>query len=113
MNKSIPAVAAAAVATALAGCAAFVARPDPQREAQQIIQASFVARGQAQLDRLQQDDANRACSQAQGQPLPDARRAAATDGRPPRPVVVPDLRGVCQDGQPPVRDGSYRVPPVW
>ena len=76
MNKSIPAVTVVAAVAALAGCAAFVARPDPEREAQQIIQASFVARGQAQLDRLQQDDVNRECSQAQGRPLPDARRAA-------------------------------------
>jgi sulfur-oxidizing protein SoxX len=77
MNKWTLVAVGAALAT-LAGCAAVVATPDAdhERAAQQIIRTSFQARGQAQLDRLQQDDVNRECSQAQGAALPDDRRAA-------------------------------------
>lgn len=77
MNKWMVMAAAAALAT-LAGCGSMVAmsEADEQRAAQRIIETSFQARGQAQLDRLQQDDVNRECSQAQGAPLPEDRRAA-------------------------------------
>lgn len=66
------------VAAVLAGCATGGAVPDAEadRAAQQIIQVSFQPRGQAQLDRLKQDEANRACSQAEGASLPEAARTA-------------------------------------
>lgn len=77
-NRTTLALLAAGVAAALSGCATGGGAPGPDadRAAQQIIQASFQPRGQAQLDRLQQDAANRACSQAEGASLPEATRAA-------------------------------------
>jgi sulfur-oxidizing protein SoxX len=74
--KRTHSTATATLVVAVAGCAAIAGSPDPQRAAQEVIQASFRAQGQAHLDRLLQDDANRECSQSNGAPLPEATRTA-------------------------------------
>lgn len=72
------------VALALTGCtspATTPAAPAPSaetldREALAMIRGSFRDEGIAKTDRLEQDDANAACSAAQGQPLSDAQAEA-------------------------------------
>jgi sulfur-oxidizing protein SoxX len=61
---------------AVAGCASYVA-PTPQ-ESTQAIKRSFAARGPAQLDRLEQNEVQAVCSQAQlsGKDVPKAEREA-------------------------------------
>lgn len=54
----------------LAGCSSVPDPTDPGRLAAQIIQSSFRAQGNAQLDRLDQDDLQKACST--DQPIPEA-----------------------------------------
>jgi|SRR5688572_11735721 len=65
MKNNIPAIAAAALL--LAGCAAMVS--DEQRSAQAlaVMKSSFKERGQAKLDRLNQDEMQRQCSQYFGE----------------------------------------------
>jgi len=46
----------------------------PRRK--QMMKASFRTQGIATVDRLQQDEADAACSKAQGAPLPEATRTA-------------------------------------
>ena len=64
---------AAAVALAIAGCAAM--RPGPsdaeaRAKAADMMKASFKERGQAKLDRLVQDETQALCSQYAGKELP-------------------------------------------
>ena len=64
---------AAAVALAIAGCAAM--RPGPsdaeaRAKAADMMKASFKERGQAKLDRLVQDETQALCSQYAGKALP-------------------------------------------
>lgn len=59
----------AAFALGLAGCASTPPVSDAEFAA--MMQASFRDQGIAKADRLAQDAANAACSQAQGRPLPD------------------------------------------
>jgi sulfur-oxidizing protein SoxX len=63
---------------ALAGCAALAPTPTPDYDAlmAQMLATSFRGQGIAGIDRLRQDAANAACSQAQGAPLPAALRAS-------------------------------------
>ncbi len=61
--------AAAAAAALLAGCA--TPAPDVSAEFPKMMQASFRDQGIAKVDRLQQDEANAACSRAEGKPLAD------------------------------------------
>jgi sulfur-oxidizing protein SoxX len=60
-------------ALVLASCSSSPSGTDYDKIAAQVTQSSFQAKGQAGLDRLQQDDANRLCSAADvaGQPLDD------------------------------------------
>jgi len=61
-----------ALAILLAGCAATVpSGPDLDKLTLQIVKASFRGEGQAKVDRLVQDDANRECSAADvaGKPI--------------------------------------------
>jgi sulfur-oxidizing protein SoxX len=69
--KNTKIVAAAAIALAVAGCAATALRPEGVSDAEvsKVLHESFEARGQATLDRLDQDEVQRACSEAQGKPL--------------------------------------------
>lgn len=60
-------------ALVLAACSSSPTSADLDQIALQVTQSSFQANGQAGMDRLQQDDANRLCSAADvaGQPLDD------------------------------------------
>jgi sulfur-oxidizing protein SoxX len=59
------------LALALAGCAALPSGPELDKLTADIARASFRDQGQAKVDRLVQDDANRECSAADvaGQPI--------------------------------------------
>jgi sulfur-oxidizing protein SoxX len=60
-------VAAAIVA---GGCAMAPSDAETAAKAAAVLKASFVERGQASLDRLDQDETQRTCSEAAGKPLP-------------------------------------------
>jgi L-cysteine S-thiosulfotransferase len=61
---------------ALAGCAGMAAKPDYDALTQAMMKASFRDQGIATVDRLAQDASNAACSQAEGQALPEASAKA-------------------------------------
>jgi sulfur-oxidizing protein SoxX len=65
-------ILALAVAGALAAACAGMKVSDEQRSQQTVamLKASFKERGQAKLDRLDQDDMQRLCSQYEGKPMP-------------------------------------------
>jgi L-cysteine S-thiosulfotransferase len=64
-------------ATALvAGCASIAPAPDYNALVAQMMTASFRDEGIAKVDRLQQDEANAACSRAQDGALPEATASA-------------------------------------
>ena len=67
-NAAIAGVAAAI----LFGCAGAPADPEVSDRAAAMMKASFKARGQATLARLDQDETQRLCSEYAGQPLPPA-----------------------------------------
>ncbi len=73
MKKSFKIALIPVAALVLAACPSSPTGTDYDRAAAQVTQTSFQAKGQAGLDRLQQDDANRLCSAADvaGQPLDD------------------------------------------
>jgi sulfur-oxidizing protein SoxX len=61
------------IALAIAGCAVTTAEKSPaisDAEVSKVLHESFTAKGQATMDRLDQDEVQRACSEAQGKPLP-------------------------------------------
>jgi len=60
----------ALVAAVLVGCATAPSDERISADASAMIKTSFKARGQAGLDRLEQDDAQRLCSQAAGKTPP-------------------------------------------
>ena len=60
----------ALLAVVLAGCATMVADDEYRERAVALMKSSFAARGQAKLDRLDQDEAQRTCSRYAGRPLP-------------------------------------------
>jgi len=72
--------AAVALIVSIAGCAAHAPAPAPAIDydaaTQQMMKSSFRDQGIATVDRLQQDEADAACSKAQGAPLPEAQRVA-------------------------------------
>jgi sulfur-oxidizing protein SoxX len=63
-------LSAALFAAILVGCATAPSDERISAEANAMIKASFKARGQAGLDRLDQDDTQRLCSQAAGKTPP-------------------------------------------
>ncbi len=67
-------VAGTVLAAALAGCAALPGSAEIDRVTAQTIQSSFSDKGQAKVDRLVQDQANRECSAADvaGKPIDPA-----------------------------------------
>ena len=69
---------AALLATLLAGCAIMPGSQDVDAATRQVMQSSFRAQGEAKLDRLIQDESNRACSEAAGAPL-DEKLAASIE----------------------------------
>ena len=74
MNKkhAITLAATAAVVLVAAGCA-HRSSAEADRQALAVIKSSFHAKGIATLDRLDQDAANAACSEALGKELPKAQ----------------------------------------
>jgi sulfur-oxidizing protein SoxX len=73
MNKIFKIALIPVAALVLAACSSSPSGADYDKIAEQVTQRSFQAKGQAGLDRLQQDDANRLCSAADvaGKPLDD------------------------------------------
>jgi sulfur-oxidizing protein SoxX len=59
-------------AVALVACAAPPSQENVAAKAAAVMKASFKARGQAKLDRLDQDETQRVCSQYDGKALPPA-----------------------------------------
>jgi sulfur-oxidizing protein SoxX len=73
MKKAIVAgIVAVAGAALVLGCATSGAPADAETSARAaaMLKASFVARGQAGLDRLDQDETQKLCTQYAGKPLP-------------------------------------------
>jgi sulfur-oxidizing protein SoxX len=73
MKTSLKIALIPVAALVLAACSSSPTGADLDKIASQVTQSSFQAKGQAGMDRLQQDDANRLCSAADvaGQPLDD------------------------------------------
>lgn len=74
-NATALAVACALAAGGLIGCAS-VSDEEIAGKAVDMMKASFNERGQAKLDRLSQDEAQRLCSKAPGEALPEAAAKA-------------------------------------
>jgi sulfur-oxidizing protein SoxX len=72
MNRGFIAVALAGLgaATLLVGCATGPSDAEISAKTTSMMKASFNARGQAKLDRLDQDDAQKTCTEYSGKPLP-------------------------------------------
>lgn len=66
------AAAAAAVAAVVAGCATYT--PPTQEETMAVIKASFKDRGIAKVDRLNQTELQRICSETHNNPPKDVRQ---------------------------------------
>ncbi len=66
----VGAALAGAIALALAGCASTMTTPVTTEQAMAALKASFQERGQAKLDRLDQDDVQKLCSYGPGSPPP-------------------------------------------
>jgi sulfur-oxidizing protein SoxX len=62
--------AAAAAAAAFVGCATAPSDSEVSAKATQVLKASFKARGQAKLDRLDQDETQKLCTQYSGKVPP-------------------------------------------
>lgn len=60
----------AAFAAMLAGCATRLSDEEASKKALDVMKASFKEQGQAKLDRLSQDEAQRLCSKPPGTELP-------------------------------------------
>ena len=71
-KKTIVVAMAAVTTVVLAGCASLLPKPDYDALLAQMMSGSFRDEGIVKVDRLQQDAANAACSQAQGGSPPDA-----------------------------------------
>jgi sulfur-oxidizing protein SoxX len=68
MKRFVPAVLLAGLA---AGCASMMKPEGPTPEqVTAVLKASFKEHGQAKLDRLDQDEVQRLCTEYQGKPLP-------------------------------------------
>jgi sulfur-oxidizing protein SoxX len=74
--RELPALAAALV---LAGCAAPSAGPDLDAQTRAMMQASFRSQGIATVDRLNQDELQKACSSVEALPHDVAERLQAKE----------------------------------
>ena len=73
MNRIACAYAGLAVlAGTVAGCASMMSDQEASQKALAMMQSSFKERGQAKLDRLNQDEAQKLCSKAPAAELPKA-----------------------------------------
>ena len=72
MKRTVWAAVAGVLGAAgiLIGCATAPSDAEISGKATAMLKTSFNARGQAKLDRLDQDDAQKACSESNGKPLP-------------------------------------------
>ena len=75
MKPLTGAILGAGVVAILAGCATAMSEADIAKHAVEVLRASFKERGQAKLDRLNQDSPQAQCSKDDGKPL--AAEAAA------------------------------------
>lgn len=73
MHKTMKIAAAVAAATALAGCASMMYTPPTEQETLAVIKAGFHERGIAKLDRLNQTDLQRACTETKNNPPKEVR----------------------------------------
>src|SRR5438067_39062 len=65
-------IALAAALLVLAGCAGMGMRSDPyEKKAEAMLKSSFAPKGQAQLDRLNQDEMQKLCTEYAQKPLPE------------------------------------------
>ena len=71
MNAKILMVAAAAAA--LAGCSSMMYTPPTEQETMAVIKSSFKDRGIAKVDRLNQSELQRACTETANDPPKDVR----------------------------------------
>jgi len=84
MKKALVLVSAGVLAAVIAGCAATEERSDPVREKQAVetMKQSFSARGIAKMDRLDQDELQRVCTETRDKPSPEvAKRLEAAEMR--------------------------------
>jgi sulfur-oxidizing protein SoxX len=65
-QTKIAMVVGAVLAAGVAGCASMMAEPDRSGEALAMMKRSFKPHGQAKLDRLDQDEAQKLCTQYHG-----------------------------------------------
>src|SRR5713226_1692848 len=70
--KTVLAVALGGLA--VAGCASRPADSEAEHAAVQVLKTSFKSRGQATIDRLNQDEVQALCSKYKGEPPEDARQ---------------------------------------
>jgi sulfur-oxidizing protein SoxX len=73
MHKKSKIVAALAAATALAGCASMMYTPPTEQETLAVIKAGFHERGIAKLDRLDQSELQKVCTETKNNPPKDVR----------------------------------------
>ena len=66
----------------LVGCATAPSDAEVSAKAAAMLKSSFNARGQAKLDRLDQDDTQKTCSAVRGQGAAEGRRRAHREGQP-------------------------------
>lgn len=64
------------VGAVAAGCAALAPTPDYSAAFEQMMKSSFRDQGIVKVDRLKQDEADAACSQTLGAPMPEAKAKA-------------------------------------
>ena len=73
LNKKIIIVAGGlAAAATLIGCATVISEKEAAQKADAVMRASFVTRGPANVDRLNQDEVQKACTAAQGKSLDES-----------------------------------------
>jgi len=71
MTKRIIGWAIVGATTAIViGCATAPTDAETTAKATQVLKASFKARGQAGMDRLDQDETQKTCSEYAGKPVP-------------------------------------------
>lgn len=73
MNKSIRWVGALAAVALLAGCASMMYSAPSEQETLAVIKSGFRERGIAKLDRLQQSELQKACTETRNSPPKDLR----------------------------------------
>ncbi len=73
MHQKLKIAAAVAAVTALAGCASLMYTPPTEQETLAVIKAGFHERGIAKLERLNQTELQRVCTETKNNPPPAVR----------------------------------------